>query len=293
MAMSEGRGWRDLTQAELDDAYDQKVWAANIEQLGARRKFLSGLALEKFKPQRFSYGASPIEGIDVYRTDRPRAPIAAFVHGGAWRAGQASDYAFAAECFVTAGINFVPLDFANIDAVGGDLMVMARQVRAAIAWLYENAASAFGGDPDRIYLSGHSSGGHLAGTLATADWPSLGIPKDVIKGAVLACGMYDLAPVRQSKRSEYVKFTDEIEQELSARRHLDRLHCPVTLIYGTLESPEFQRQTRDFAAAVKAAGKPVELIVAEHFNHFEIPETLGNPYGLMGRAVLKQIGVSQ
>ncbi len=59
--------------------------------------------------------------------------------------------------------------------------------------------------------------------------------------------------------------------------------------YGTLETPEFQRQSRDFAAAVRAAGKPVQLLVGEGYNHFEIPETLANPYGLLGRAVLEQM----
>ena len=61
------------------------------------------------------------------------------------------------------------------------------------------------------------------------------------------------------------------------------------LAYGTLESPEFQRQGRDFAAALRAAGKPVELLVADGYNHFEIIETLTSPYGLLGRAVLEQM----
>jgi arylformamidase len=64
------------------------------------------------------------------------------------------------------------------------------------------------------------------------------------------------------------------------------------LAYGTLETPEFQRQSRDFAAAVKAAGKPVELLVGEGYNHFEMPETLANPYGLLGRAALAQMKLS-
>jgi arylformamidase len=103
--------------------------------------------------------------------------------------------------------------------------------------------------------------------------------------------MYDLEPVRLSKRSKYVKFTDAMEQELSAMRHLDRLHTPLVLSHGTYETPEFQRQSRDFAAAVKAAGKPVELLVGEGYNHFEMLETLANPFGLLGRAVLGQMGL--
>ena len=91
--------------------------------------------------------------------------------------------------------------------------------------------------------------------------------------------MYDLKPVRLSKRSAYVKFTDRMEDLLSAQRHLDGLNTPLILATGTCETPEFQRQSRDFAAAVKAAGKPVELIVGEGYNHFELLETLANPYG--------------
>ena len=63
--------------------------------------------------------------------------------------------------------------------------------------------------------------------------------------------------------------------------------------YGTLETPEFQRQSRDFAAAIKATGKPVHLLVGEGYNHFEIVETLANPYGLLGRAVLEQMKLAQ
>jgi arylformamidase len=104
--------------------------------------------------------------------------------------------------------------------------------------------------------------------------------------------MYDLKPVRLSARSKYVKFTDEIEQAMSPQRHLDLLRAPVIVTYGTYETPEFQRQSRDFAAAVKAVGKPVELIVAENYNHFDIEESLANPYGPNGRAALALMKLS-
>jgi arylformamidase len=84
-----------------------------------------------------------------------------------------------------------------------------------------------------------------------------------------------------------------VSLSLSPQRHLDKLNAPVIVAYGALETPEFQRQSRDFAAAVKAAGKPVRLLVGEGYNHFEIPETLANPYGLLGRAVLAQMKLAQ
>ena len=140
--------------------------------------------------------------------------------------------------------------------------------------------------PAATYLCSRSSGSHLAGCVVTTPWEKLGLPRDTLKGAVLGSGIYDLKPVRLSKRGNYVKFTDAMEQELSAQRHIDNIHTPLVLTHGTLETPEFQRQTRDFFEALKAAGKPVELIVGKGYNHFEMSETMANPYGLMGRAAL-------
>src|SRR5262249_48742300 len=217
------------------------------------------------------------------------ARVRIFVRGGGWRAGLGKNYAYAAEMFVDAGAHYVVPDFNNVLETGGDLMVMAEQARRAVAWVYGNAKS-FGGDPERLYVCGHSSGGHLTGVLLTTDWQKdFGLPPTLIKGGVCGSGMFDLKPGRLSQRSSYVKFTDEIEEKLSAQRHIDRLAAPVALVHGTSETPEFQRQSRDFAAAVKAAGKPVTLAVMEGYNHFEVMEQLGNPYSLFGRAVLTQM----
>jgi len=285
--------WLDMDQQALDDAYDQAVYAPNRDQLGKRRLAASAAALARIgKPDRFAYGPTPIEGLDVYRTRKANAPVAIFVHGGAWRNGAAPEFTYLAEPFIHLGAHFVVLDFINVDQAGGSLFTMVEQVRRAVGWVYRNADK-FGGDRSRLHLVSHSSGSHLSGCTVTHDWAKDGLPLDILKGATLSSGMYDLKPVRLSKRSKYVKFTDEMEQELSAMRHLDRLHTPLVLSYGTYETPEFQRQTREFAAAVKAAGKPVELFVGEGFNHFEMLETLANPFGLLGRAVLTQMGLPQ
>ena len=188
-----------------------------------------------------------------------------------------------------AGAHFVVPDFAAVQDVGGSLLPMAEQVRRAVAWVRRNAYR-FGGDPERIFVSGHSSGAHLAAVVLTTDWlKEFDLPADTVKGGLCCSGMYDLEPVRLSARNAYVAFTDEMEQALSPQRHLDTLTAPLILAYGTLESPEFQRQGRDFAATLRAAGKPVELLVADGYNHFEIIETLTSPYGLLGRAVLEQM----
>jgi arylformamidase len=278
----------DYDQVELDAAYDQAAYAPNIQQLLQRWASNSELTRIRLgQPQRFVYGPADIETLDVFPTKRSHAPIFVFIHGGAWRAGKASDLAFPAETFVNAGAHYIVPDFDWVQSKGGDLAPIADQVRRAIAWVFQNAAR-FGGDPTRLYVGGHSSGGHLAAVALTTDWQTaFGLPADTIKGGICLSGLYDLAPVRLSARSAYVKFTDGMVESLSPQRHLTNLRAPLIVAYGTYETPEFMRQNREFAAAVAAAGKPVKLLVAENYGHFEMPETLANPYGLTGCAILK------
>jgi arylformamidase len=285
--------WLDLDQQALDDAYDQTVYAPNAAQLHQRREANSEATRQRLgPPQRIPYGPTPIEQLDLYPTAAKSAPALVILHGGAWRAGLAREFADSVEIFVRAGAHCVIPDFINVIEAGGSLFPMADQVRRAIAWVARNAAS-FGGDARRIHIFGRSSGAHLGGVAITTDWTrDFGLPRDLIKGALLSSGMYDLKPVRLSKRGDYITFTDAMEQALSPIRHLDRIQCPVIVAHGTCETPEFQRQARDFAATLKAAGKPVELLVGVGYNHFELPETLANPYGLLGRAMLTQMGLT-
>jgi arylformamidase len=281
--------WLDLDQHELDESYDQSVYAFNQQHIADRRGERNEVALKILgKPDRVAYGPAEIEKVDIYKTRRPNAPILIYIHGGAWRNGRSAQNAYLAEPFVNAGAHFVNVEFNNVGETDGDIGVMVDQCRRAVAWIYRNAAS-FGGDPNALYLSGHSSGGHLAGCVVITEWEKQGLPRDVLKGAILGSGMYDLKPPRLSARSRYVKFTDAIEEALSAQRHLDRVHTPLVLVHGTLETPDFQRQTRDFHAALRAAVKPVTLIVAKGYNHFELGESLGNPYGVMGRAAFEMM----
>ena len=291
VAAAEKKVFLDYTQAELDAAYDQTVYAPNRQQVLDRNAANSQLARQRLgEPLRRAYGPSAIEQLDIWRADASEAPVLVFIHGGAWRAGLAKNYGFIAEPFVRAGAHVVIPDFAWVQDVGGSLLVMAEQVRRAIAWTWHNIRS-FGGDRQRLHLAGHSSGAHLAACALTTDWPAFDVPQDLFRTALLSSGMYDLAGPRLSARSQYVRFDDETETALSPQRHLARIKLPLIVAYAALDTPEFQRQSRDFAAALQAAGKPVELIRGEHYNHFEALETLANPYGILGSVALRQLGL--
>jgi arylformamidase len=284
----------DYDQIELDAAYDQAVYQPNILQLNKRWASNSARTRARIgEPERRAYGDSGIEQLDLFRTAKSNAPIFVFIHGGAWIRGDAKSYSAPAEMFVGAGAHYIVPDFTSVADAGGSLFPMAEQMRRAIAWVWHNAAS-FGGDPNRLYIGGQSSGAHLAAVALTTDWPrEFDVPADIVKGGLCTSGMYELAPVRLSARANYVKFTDAMVEALSPIRHRDRLGAPVIVSYGTYETPEFIRQAKEFAAAVRDAGKLRELVVAENYSHLDLPETLCNPYGLLGDAVLKMMGLAR
>src|SRR6185503_6293225 len=140
----------DYDQDEIDFAYDQTPWAPNQGEVAKRNAQKSAAALARLgPPRRVAYGSADIEKLDIYVTKPPNAPINVFIHGGAWRQSDAKGVAYMSETFVDAGAHLGALDFNNVTDVDGNLMILAEQVRRAIAWVYRNAAS-FGGDANRL-----------------------------------------------------------------------------------------------------------------------------------------------
>lgn len=279
----------DYTQAELDRAYDQRSWASNRDEMLGWYAYESAQTRAAFKHHYgLRYGPSADETLDLFTCTRPHAPVHLHVHGGGWRNLTKDDESFLARTFVPAGALCVVLNFSVIPRAR--LPEMIAQARRAIAWVHANI-SPFGGDPAQIHISGHSSGAHMAGVLATTDWGGLGLPADVIKSALLVSGMYDLRPVLLSGRSAYVKLAAHEVIELSPLLHLDRLHAPVAVAVGETESPEFKRQAETFNAAIKATGKPCTLARLAGVGHFDILCQLGARDTPLARLALRLMGL--
>jgi len=206
--------FRDMDQQDLDEAFDPSLNAFNSQTVNQRSTALDIAARGRLgAPLAAAYGTLQIERVLVYRTKSANAPILMYFHDGNWTQGVAR-YAAIAEVAVKAGAHFADVDFSGVADVGGDLNRLVDQCRRAVGFVYRNANN-FGGDPNRLYLAGFGSGAHLAACVLTTDWAQEGLPADLIKGAFLGSGIYDLKPVRLSSRFSAVKFTDEIEEALS------------------------------------------------------------------------------
>jgi arylformamidase len=282
----------DYTQQDIDRAYDQAIWAPNAAAVRADTARLSAAARARLEHRDgISYGESDAERFDFFPAAAPNAPLVVFIHGGAWKLSGTADYCAAAETFVGAGINHIVLDFACIPTVR--MPDMVEQVRRAVAWIYRNAAS-LGVDRERIYVSGHSSGAHLTGCVLVTDWRGEhDLPADIVKGGLCMSGMYELAPVMLSARSAYLQLTAAEVERYSSQRHLDRLSCPVIVTHGDRESPEFQRQARDFAAALRPMGKLAEFLPLPGVNHFEMAAQLADPASAVAQAVFRLMRLPQ
>jgi arylformamidase len=289
----EPKVYLDYTQKELDDAFEQNVWAPNFEELRGKNKARCAEIRGRFEHFERRYGEGPQETVEIVPAKQSNAPILFFVHGGRWRPQPDNAFVYFADTVVTAGAHLAAARFSTLDPpkVSTRMPDMIAELRRAVAWLSANAAS-FGGDPKNIHVIGHSSGAHLTSVLLTTDWTRFGAPADVLKSGTCVSGMYELRPVLLSARSAYVKLTPEEEDEFSAIRHLDRLRCPITVAYGSKESPEFQRQGRSFAAALRARGAPATELVLDGLNHFEGIRSMIEPQSRLARQVLSQIGLS-
>jgi arylformamidase len=281
--------WHDLTPKQLDWAYDQTQHAPNRVEVMTRcdERSAQARALVKsqgMQVQRMAYGPTAVEALDWYTSQTPNAPLVFFIHGGAWRSGQAQDYAMAVAWLLRCGAHLVVPDFAAVTEVNGRLLTMAEQLQRALTFTAQHA-SAMGANPDRIYVVGHSSGAHLAACLATHNWAQAGFDKTPIYGLICCSGMYELEPVSLSSRSQYVAFTPEALQVLSPLRHMAAFTMPVFLLCGDQESPEFQRQALEFAQALSDRGTDLTLRWGVGLNHFEMLETFAQVDGVMSQAL--------
>lgn len=290
--MSSAFIFRGYDRPALDAQYDNRAAVPEHVEHVARWQRDGQLALSEIEHELdVAYGASSSETLDVFAAsaDRP-APVQVYFHGGYWMSRDKADFRFLARTFVPAGAVCVLVNYALIPTVDMDELV--RQCRAALVWVHRNAAT-FGGDPDRIFISGHSAGGHLVTMMMATDWPALaGVAGELIKGACAISGIYDLKPIPLCYLNETLDLsTGEVERNNPVQLS-PRTANPLIVAYGALESDEFHRQGRELTDAWGKHGVKCQLLECAGVNHFTILDDFAHRGSALGQAVMSQMGLT-
>lgn len=237
------------------------------------------------------FGATRDEVLDLFfptRSDEP-APVVVFLHGGYWYQFTKEEWSFIAAELCRRGV-LVAIPTYSL-CPGVTLTEIVRQMQGFIQWLHRSCET-WGGDPTRIYLAGHSAGGHLAVTLARTPWRErYGIPADVIKGVVSISGVFDLGPVSQSYVQNHVRLAEREITEFSHVSSVEQGLAPLSALVGDLETSEFQRQSEAMCGLWHRAGNHACFEKLPNRNHLDILDEFGAGGRILG-ALMDQVDSS-
>ena len=234
------------------------------------------------------YGAGPNMTADLFPAAAGGAPIQVFIHGGYWRGMDKDMHSFPAEGFVAVGGAAVSVNYALAPAVTLDTIV--EQCRTAIEWIADNAGR-LNGDPNRIFVSGHSAGGHLTGAMLCTDWAARGRSADLVKGGTAISGIFDLAPIRETSINDDVRLDADAAARNSPIHDLPAAGGSLIAAVGAAETPEFVAQNRAFAEAWQARGFEATVMEIEGLHHFNVVLEMGRPGSALTQAALAQMGL--
>ncbi|MDP3082901.1 MAG: alpha/beta hydrolase [Rubrivivax sp.] len=276
--------------AWLEAQYNNRARVPDYAQFLQRWAAASALARDKSTHHLdLAYGSGAGETLDVFPTSAPKAPVLVYVHGGYWRALDKSDHSFVAPSFTVDGALVVVPNYALCPAVSIEHITL--QMVKALVWTYRNA-KAYGGDPSRIVVVGHSAGAHLAAMLLSCRWKQVAddLPAQLVSGALAISGVYDLEPIRQTAFLQTdLKLTPTSVKRLSPAffpRPRGKLHAVV----GADESEEFQRQNDLIRDVWGPTSVPVCETLPGH-NHFTVLNSLADPAGRLHELGLRLLGL--
>jgi arylformamidase len=235
------------------------------------------------------YGDDRMETMDIFRPRGESRALLMFIHGGYWRSLDKKDHSFVAAPYVNAGVTVATVNYSLCPAVKVEDIVL--QCLKAAAWLYRNTAEVEA-PRNRIFVAGHSAGGHLAAMCLAAQWPrySRGLPEKVVQGAVSVSGIYDLVPISRTPSINIdLRLTEAEAMKLSPAYMPPATKAPLLISVGGREIGGFKEQHALIAnrwSQVLAGDIP-----CPEDNHFTILNTFANAESGLCKATLRMMGI--
>jgi acetyl esterase/lipase len=271
--------YRGMNRAALDAAYNNSEAVSDSTKLLADFQARSDdLRSTHNQHLDLRYGTAERNRIDYFAAPSP-GPVLVFIHGGYWQMRAKETFSFLAAGPLAHGIHVAFVGYTLAPDIRLDGIV--DEVRAAIAWLAAHAAD-FGGDADRIYVSGWSAGGHLT---------AMSLNEPAVKGGLAISGIYDLEPIRLCYLNDKLALNEADARQISPLLHLPQRSVPLIVTCGGGELPELQRQSATFAAARTSAGLPGRLVQLAGHNHFTILEELARADGAITTLLCELSGI--
>lgn len=238
-----------------------------------------------------TYGDSPGETLDIFPSRKGDGSALMFIHGGYWRSLDKRDFSFLAPAWVDAGVSLVVVNYDLCPKVNIERIV--QQMLAASVWLYRHAEQ-YGMDEERLFVSGHSAGGHLAAMMLAALWPVVdaSLPKNLYKGAIAVSGVYDLRPlVGIDWLKNDLRLDEPAAFKVSPAFLPPATRAPLALAVGGLESSEFKRQN----GLLAARWKPVvqDSLTLSGRDHFTVVDELAEPHSKLFAASRRVMGLGR
>ena len=268
--------YRGMDRAALDAAYNntaavgqakRNAYVADWTRRSQTIRNAPGARLD------LPYGVSPRQRLDVFPCGAPSSPTLIFFHGGYWQMNDKEPYTFLGEGVLSAGFNLAMVEYTLAPSARMDQIV--GEARGAVAWVIEHVKE-IGGDPTRVFVSGHSAGGHLT-AMAMADAR--------VAGGVAISGIFDLEPIRLNYLNAKLGLDAAEAARNSPILHLPSRAAPLVVTAGLGELPELIRQSEEYAEAWKGRGLAGRYLPVSGHDHFSILEELARPNGAVLEAL--------
>jgi len=280
--------YKDYDQEALDRQYNNRARVPEFEkyvQLWDRRS--AHVRQHRKVLHNIRYGPGERELLDIIPAARSGAPVQVFFHGGYWQAMDKAFFHFIADGFVEHQITTVVVNYPLAPRASMDEII--RSCSLALTWLYRHGAS-YSCDPDRIFVSGHSAGGHIVAMLMATDWKALeaGLPSDLIKGGCSISGLFDLTPIRLSYLNDVLGLDEATAKRNSPVYLSPTCAGPLILSVGEREPAEYHAQSNGLSEAWSRKGLSVTSFILPAHNHFSSLGELADKGSALNRKILVQ-----